>query len=155
MKRLTIHLIVALLTFIIGVAFWFVNPARWIQSHPNEMPRGHATTVSEPLRVSITSTNKATDELSKELGFQYEIHLMLENMSDKTIRGYMLRHVSDCGTGGTVPHPDKQILQPGETQFRILRWCGSNIRIWTEFVNFDDQTRWGWLPQNYEKYMLE
>ena len=139
MKRLTLHLSIALLTFCLGISAWFVNPLGRIHSR-----------LCQPLRIRVLSKT----ELVMTHGDRVPaINVLVENVGKKTVRGYALRYESENGYGATVPQPDLQILRPGESQIRAIPFLNEDIRVWADFVNFEDKTTWGPNQTRSEGYV--
>lgn len=142
MKRLILYLSVALLTFVLGLFSWFANPLRWLKAEP-----------AEPLRIHVISTNKVPGEmLVNESGPSqlYVVEVKVENVSDKTIAGYALGYEGLHGRGALPPFSERQILKPGESQWRVITSADEYPRVWVDFVNFVGGSTWG-PNQSYER----
>jgi len=140
MKRLTVNLAAALLTFFLGVLIWLAYPVRLMQAHP-----------SEPLRVTLLRERKAA---SSKVSFDHYT-VTVQNVSSKTIHGYSLGQTSACrgpypeGITFSNPNPERQLLEPGDSQTQVLFDDGlpvDQLKVWADLVHFTDGTNWG--PNN-------
>ena len=160
MKNLTTRLIIALLTFVIGIAaasVWFVFYRS--SSKPNELLSGLPcrdglisveSKLNVPLRISIS---EAVCDNSQGAS----VHFMVENVSSEPISKYEIRSIetyerlTDDGSGVTT---EGAILQPHQTQIGfigggVLRGAGGvpvgelkgyKLAVWS--VTFADGRTW-------------
>lgn len=141
MRRPTIHLAVALLTFGLGISAWLLNPFGWVKPQP-----------AEPLEIRIASTKVADEILVNEAGSLklYYVEVIVRNVSDKTVAGYALAYEGPHGRGALLPYSERQILKPGEEQRQVISTANEKPRLWVDFVNFEGGSTWG-PNQSYER----
>ena len=152
MKRLTVNLGVALLSFCLGMLIWLANPERLMQAHP-----------SEPLRVTLSRERQSA---SSKVTFDHYT-VTVQNVSSKTIHGYSLGQTCSCLGQGTYgpypdgisfsnPNPERQLLKPGDFQTQVIFDDGlpvDQLRVWADLVHFTDGTNWGPNDSRTEGYV--
>lgn len=144
MKRLIVHLGVALLGFTVGgSSVWFVNSI--LKHNP-----------TEPLRVTVFPERHAADP---DIPFDYYV-VKVENVSEKTVRGYSLGWNCNClvydpnvrpramGISYSSPVPELQLLRPAEYRnevYPVIDGSGQTgaPMVWVDLVHFKDGTNWG------------
>ena len=157
MRRRTIHVAIALLTFGIGMGVWLINPVRW-------EPRR----ATEPLRVTLSTRKMAA---SPKVPFEHYL-VTVENASRRTVRGYALgyacnhpgvdddRNPYPSGINFTFPAPEIQALRPGESQTMPLPADGLPAdelgrKVWVDFVHFRGGGNWGANQSRRDGYARE
>jgi hypothetical protein len=150
MKRFSANLGVAIFTFSIGTVIWLAIPLRH-------------TAWTEPLVVTMTARPLSTTTPGE---LQYVI--TVENVSDRSVRGYSLGHSCACRgwdsndqpypahVNFTNPVPEQQLLAPGESQ-TIPMTLDPTItpRVWVDLVHFEHGENWGPNQGHKEGYVRE
>lgn len=132
MRRVSLHLIVALITFGIGVVvagvWMFTNLQRW-QDTPSIEP------LIAPVQVRISSVEfrPFTDE-----GDLYAFGFTVENQSDKQVRECVLGYSGSDGSGQTAVGS----LSPGASVKAFIVSEDLYFRMWVDCVEFADGTIW-------------
>ena len=157
MKRLTLPLVVALLTFNIGLFAWFANPLRWLKSRP-----------TEPLLVTLSPKKQPPNSRAD---FDHYV-ITIKNVGTKTIQGYSLGFNCNCrgwdsdgnfypeGINFTNPNAERQVIHPGESQTMILEAESlpaneSERMVWADLVHFKGGANWGSNQSHKEGYVRE
>jgi hypothetical protein len=156
MKRLAIHLAIALLTFSIGVVVWFAHPLKRLKSQP-----------TEPLLVTLSSKKQPSNSRAA-----FDHVVTIKNVGTKTIQGYSLGFKCNCrgwdsddnfypeGINFTNPNPERQVLHPGESQTMVFDAEGlpaneSGQMVWADLVHFKGGANWGPNQSHKEGYVRE
>jgi hypothetical protein len=171
MRRLTIHLCVAIITFGVGLLTWFLNPLRGEireikYSHHcrkevwrfNRLENGlvHAglggvrqdMTPACPLLVKVSRNEQSADTT---VGFEF-YSIEITNLTKKTVRSYSLGFTCDtCRPGVGSPScwcsiPVLNVrIHPGEFETTVLpagEFHDSERRVWVDWVDFEDGSNW-------------
>jgi hypothetical protein len=97
MKRRTFYLIVAILTFGVGMFAWLINPLRWINSQPTEQlpPPIETPCVEGAFTVEDQPEAPARLVIVKAICNEsdWKAQLILENTGDKIIFGYEIANL--------------------------------------------------------------
>lgn len=99
MKRICLCLLVALITFGVGVLTWLTKPYKSIAAQTPTIP---APTLDLPCS-SDTFTVKHQPEATMQLvvveancnGYHWNARLTLQNLGPKAVRGYRIAHIED------------------------------------------------------------
>ncbi len=153
MSRLLVRPALALLTFCLGVAVWFVI-----------LPAPSANDEAEPLRVRVISVEKESQVIAGKQGdfCFYRYRVSVENVSGRVVRGYAFDSETLTRPGSTAhvfPDVDLQTLRPGESRVETLEHAlpasgvEEGLRLTLEFVNFADGTTWG-PKQEYNDFFI-
>ncbi len=109
---------------------------------------------ADPLRARIVSFN-TTNDYTRQTGVPYELNVVVNNTSDKTISGYTLVFEGKNHRWFALPKPNHQTLSPGGSQPRNIPSPVTNAKIRVDFVNFTDGTVWGANETHSEIYIAE
>jgi hypothetical protein len=150
MRKISLRLGVAILTFLLGTAVSFVTP------------RSFHSSGNVPLTVTLTAERWATNP---------EFYVVkVKNVSRQTIRGYSLGFTCDCrswdsddnpypnGISFMNPQPASQVLLPGESQdfpMRSVNLPQGEFRVWVDLVHFEGKGNWGPNQGHKEGYVRE
>src|SRR5215213_10963076 len=138
MKRFSMNVGVAVLTFSIGTVVWFAHPFRH-------------TSWTEPLVVTMTA-----HPYSRTAQGEHQYFITVKNVSDRSVRGYSLGYSCSCrgwdsndqpypvNLSFMNPVPHQQLLALGESQ-TIPMTLDSTVtpRVWVDLVHFNHGENWG------------
>jgi hypothetical protein len=126
MKRLTIYLAAALLTFSLGIFSRVAVSFQWTKPRHSKPVRIHVSLAKERMNESFPNPNYHIYEIS------------VENVSDKTIQGYALMYETSSGRGYLAPcySCKDQTLLPGETKIRSAAGYDKTLTVWLDEVRF-------------------
>ncbi len=153
MSRLLVRPALALLTFCLGVAVWFVI-----------LPAPSTNDEVAPLRVRVISVERESPVIAGRHGnvCLYRYKVSVENVSGRVVRGYALDSETvtrPSSTAHIFPNVDLQTLRPGESRVETLEHAlpagadAGELRLTLEFVNFADGTTWG-PKQEYNDFFI-
>jgi hypothetical protein len=153
MLRLLVRPALALLTFCLGVAAWFII-----------LPAPSIDEQAAPLRVRVISVEKESPVIAGRRGnfCFYRYKVSVENVSGRVVRGYALDSETltrPSSTAHVFPDVDLQTLRPGESRVETLEHAlpadagTEGLRLTLEFVNFADGTTWG-PKQEYNDFFI-
>jgi len=125
MKRLTLYLAVAALTFGIGISSQITRRPYSSTPHHPEILRIHVSLAKEHMNESFPNPAYHIYEIS------------VENVSDRTVRGYALNYEDTYGPGYLAPCScDGQTLRPGETKTRMVGGFTEGLKVGLDEVRF-------------------
>ena len=160
MRKISLRLLVAILTFVVGTAVSFLNPFQVVPSN------GAPLTVTLMGKRSPVYFGILTGERSANA--QYVVRV--KNVSRETIRGYSLGFTCNCrswdsdgnsypdGINYTNPQFAGQVLHPGESQETFVNFNdlpSSQFRVWVDLVHFEGKGDWGPNHGHKEGYVRE
>jgi len=148
MKRYVIYATASLLTFGFGISLFQFSAKK---------QRGEVS--SAPLIVMVSSSIASPNNQT----------LTIKNVSDRVVRGYSLglkcnHRALDSddrpyleGISYTNPIPERQLLQPGESQELPLQLCPriQDLEVWVDLVHFQDSVNWGPNQSHKEGYVRQ
>ncbi len=170
MKRRTLYLTVALLTFSIGMLAWFINPLRWIRPlHIEQLPP--VETPCAEVTFTVADQPQATARLRLVNASCQESHwnaqLTLENTGEKVISGYEIANVEtyqykrDVESSYAENGHKYPLLRPGESKslgrgggFRDGLSYGRpvgpirQVLFWVKRIQYTDGSEW---PQDNQE----
>jgi len=150
MKRYVIYGTASLLTFAFGISlFQFTAKKRRVEVS------------SAPLLVMVSQPSSIASP-------HYQT-LTIKNVSDRVVRGYSLGLKCNSrswdsddrpylqGISYTNPIPERQLLQPGESQELPLQLCPriQDLEVWVDLVHFQDSVNWGPNQSRKEGYVRQ
>ena len=150
MRKVSLRLGVAILTFVVGTAMSLLNPFHFVPAN------------AAPLTVVLTN-----ERLASSAGVYI---VTVKNVSRETIRGYSLGFTCNCrswdsngnpypdGINYLNPQPASQVLHPGESQKTFVSFNdlpSTQFRVWVDLVHFDGKGNWGPNDGHKEGYVRE
>ena len=156
MRRYGVRILVAVLTFLLGVAFSFgVGLFRSTETRHHkegwrlrrECPKrtalySHPFTIynNETAPLQLTYLGPTSDTASES--FQM-LQILVENRSDRTISNYTLGGKRFGNTLGPVEETSNTVLRPGHVHTTLLpNVTDSGVDLWLSQVKFQDGSTW-------------